>query len=125
MRLGRQNGLRWLTMLTCNTLRDVNFQTYLNQNKLPSIIGPDMHLLLSAETIMSGNNLTGEYYAQNLKNGQFFPTAWFKALRDTIAKNTTKPDTNRVARVIGHSACFNDKLNDWVDPDTNFSFLSN
>lgn len=74
---------------------------------------------------MSGTENTALFYAQNLKKGETIPNAWYKALRDSIAKASTKPDGNRVARVIGHPPCFSDKLMDWQDPDTGINSASN
>lgn len=126
MRLGGSgpNGLRWLTMLTCNTLRDQNLQTYINRNYLPLIIGNNLHLLLSAETIMSGTEETTRLYAQKLKKGDTIPDAWVNALKESISKASEPPSGPRVARILGHPPCLNDKLMDWQDPDTGITSRS-
>jgi hypothetical protein len=117
MRLGAGGTLRWMTMLTCNTLRDQNIQSYSSAGGLGTIINDNLHLLLSANTVMSGTENTTAFYAANLKKKMTFPTAWYKALRDSIAKASTQPSGTRVAKVMGHQPCFNDQLMSWQDPD--------
>ena len=115
MHLGAGGTLRWMTMLTCNTLRDQNIQTYINAQWLGTIINDNLHLLLSANTIISGTENTTAYYAANLKKKQTFPNAWYSALRQSLKGGSLSGP--RVAKVMGHNPCFGDKLMDWQDPD--------
>lgn len=116
MHLGAGGTLRWMTMLTCNTLRDQNVQTYTSRGWLSTIINDNLHLLLGANTIMSGSENTTAFYAANLKKKQTIPTAWYGALRQSL-KGSTLTGGPRVAKVMGHQPCFNDKIVDWQDPD--------
>ncbi len=118
MQLGIGGALRWMTMLTCNTLRDQNIQTYINAGWMDTIINDDLHLLLSANTLMSGTPNTTAFYAANLKNKLTFPAAWYKALRTSLAQGSAPPSGTRVAKVMGHQACFNDQLMNWQTPDS-------
>jgi hypothetical protein len=115
MRLGAGGNLRWMTMLTCDTLRDQNISTYVNRGWMSTIINDNLHLLLGANTIISGSQNTTSFYAANLKKKQTIPSAWYNALRDSLKGATLSGP--RVAKVMGHNPCFGDKLMDFVDPD--------
>ena len=126
MRLGAPgpNGLRWMTLVTCNTLRDQNIQTYLNQGWMDLIISANLHLLLGSETTISVNDDTMKYYAQNLKNGETLVNAWYHAVRRADTECSPPPSGTRVVRIMGRQPCFGDKLMDWSDPEEGISSTS-
>lgn len=125
MRLGAgPNALRWATFYTCNTLRSENIASYNNHSMLNLIMDDNLHLLLGAQTIISGNPNTAKYYAENLKNEMTIPNAWYEALRRAIQIAPNKPNGIRTARVLGHQPCFTDKLMDWSYPDQGISSQS-
>src|ERR1035441_3825777 len=86
-----------------------------NHQGVGTIINDNLHLLLSANTIISGTENTTAYYAANLKKKQTFPNAWYSALRQSLKGGSLSGP--RVAKVMGHNPCFGDKLMDWQDPD--------
>src|SRR5665213_297126 len=68
-------NLRFMAILACNTLRDDNYNSMLNQGALP--IGNNLHLLCSASTFVGCGDVGG-LWAYNMTKSSFFGLAVLK-----------------------------------------------
>jgi hypothetical protein len=111
------NGLRWMSILTCNNLVDPVFEDCYNKEVLP--VNDYLHLLLGAKTFSYMVPGFGYHYSHAL-TGQGMLTmsvkdAWFYAGQQTQSQN---PSISVHFRVIGWPACFGDTLESYSDPDS-------
>jgi hypothetical protein len=121
-----KNGLRWMTILSCDMLNPGNVTSMANHGKLPD--NEDLHLLLGATTPTYAVPLFGADYATNLL---FNTTIWQSlqnagrvAYADQDANPILHPQmTNKVTfRVMGYQSCINDSLFLYNDPDPNTAY---
>jgi len=126
LRLGSPgtNGLRWMTMFTCSSLRPANINSMSTHGVIGQVITEDLHLLLGMETTIVETPRTGWNYATNLVAEQTFPNAWFNALRSSLSLVSPPPTNTVVARVLGWNPCFDDTLHYYNDPDTSQGIFS-
>jgi hypothetical protein len=113
------NGLRWMAILACNTLRDQNYQSMLNRGVLP--INQNLHLLCSTSTYASAAPDVGKYFARRMIFGTFglgpqtVKRSWFLGGSEGY-KYTFGITNTTVFRVAGWEDCFDDKLAEYSSP---------
>jgi Family of unknown function (DUF6345)/FlgD Ig-like domain/Bacterial Ig domain len=120
------NGLRWMTILSCNMLAPANITSMANHSILPD--NDDLHLLLGATTVTYAIPTFGVYYATNL----LFNTPIWNSFQDAgqVSYNEAHQNpilapqmTNTVTfRVMGYQSCIGDRLFLYNDPDPNTSY---
>ena len=115
------NGLKWMTILSCNTLFPANVTSMANNSKLPD--NQYLHLLLGNTTVSYSAPDFGLLYASNLVFNTTIWTSYQNACRDAYsgavsrgAKNLTNAAS---VRVMGFQSCINDTLFQYSDPDPN------
>ncbi|HTD66336.1 MAG TPA: FlgD immunoglobulin-like domain containing protein [Candidatus Limnocylindria bacterium] len=115
-------NLRWVGWIGCNLLRDQNYQSMYNQQVLP--INPNLHLFLSAKTILYlDGKLAANWAAYMTKGAGFGPEtirrSWFLAGAYTFGNGQGIPSgTTIIYRVAGWPNCMNDKLLLYAAPGT-------
>lgn len=120
------NGLRWMTLVSCNTLYPANVTSMANNSKLPD--NGSLHLLLGCSTTEYPVPLLGIYYASNLVFDVTIWNSFVKAGQDSYAYAYKKPAshtfmTNSVSfRVMGLDSCIGDGVHVYNDPDYNTTF---
>lgn len=117
-----ENGLRWMSLFTCSSLRPANVTSMINRGFMTTIITENLHLLLGTETVILETPRSGWMYATNLVAEQTIPDAWYNALRNSlIIANNAHPGSvtgTVTSRVLGWNPCFNDTIHYFNDPDT-------
>jgi hypothetical protein len=121
------DGLRWMTLLVCNTLYPANVTSMANNSRLPD--NANLHLLLGASSFMYGTPYLGILYASNMVFDVAIKTSFENAGRAAYAKAYASGAaaqatmTNSVTfRTMGYNSCINDTLRVYNDPDPNTSF---
>jgi hypothetical protein len=121
------DGLRWMTLLVCNTLYPANVTSMANNSRLPD--NANLHLLLGASSFMYGTPYLGILYASNMVFDVAIKTSFENAGRAAYAKAYASGAaaqatmTNSATfRTMGYNSCINDTLRVYNDPDPNTSF---
>jgi hypothetical protein len=112
------NGLRWMSILTCNNLVSSVYQDCYDKEVLP--VNDSLHLLCGSKTAVYIVSNFGLKYSAALTGGggvsrTTVKEAWFYAGTQTQARN---PSVSVRFRVIGWPACFDDDLVNYQDPDS-------
>jgi hypothetical protein len=108
--------LRWMGILACNILAEMNFYNMWLEQRLP--IEDDFHLLCSGSTVIYFNEAIGQEWARRMVKKNTVVESWFAAGRETykFAKPGSIPNPVRF-RVAGWDSSFADRLNSYVIPD--------
>ncbi len=120
------NGLKWMTILSCNMLRPANVTSMINNSKMPD--NDSLHLLLGATTVTYATWDLGLLYASNLVSNisiwNSLQNAGTAAYQEAYANPINKSlMTNAVTfRVMGYQSCIGDTLFQYNDPDPNTSY---
>ncbi len=119
------NGLKWMTILSCNSLRPANVDSMLNAQRFPAN-GDELHLLMGATTFTYSVPLLGIMYASNMVFNVTIANAWrdagiaaYKDAKDTGMLGMTNAVT---FRVMGYDSCVGDTLYQFNDPDSGTTF---
>jgi hypothetical protein len=120
------DGLRWMTILSCNMLFPANVTSMINHSKMPD--NDNLHLLLGATTTTYAVNTFGAYYATNLLDNASIWNSFQNAGTVSFSEAYTFPQlragmTNTVTfRVMGYNSCIGDSLFLHNDPDQNTAY---
>ena len=110
------NGLRWMTILACNVLRQQNYNSMRQYDKIP--VNENLHLLLGFSSTGYADPNLGKYYASYMvyTNAPII-TSLVSACHDAYTKNP-RGITNAVTiGVTGWDSCMQDRLTLYNDPD--------
>lgn len=107
--------LRWVGAIVCNLLRDANYQSILNKQRLP--LEDDFHLLCGASTVMSVVPEFSDVLTRKLREGSTIADSWFYAGARAHALVTSGITNDVYFRVVGWTSCFSDSLTSYTDPD--------
>ena len=90
------NGLKWMALLACSSLHQVNWQSMQNQNIKP--YNSNLHMILGADTEIELDSRTAQYWADYMiGNPNATPTprlpmpiraAWYQAASDAYHFNS-------------------------------------
>lgn len=108
-------GLRWMTIHACSVLKPENITSMKNNNKLP--INEDLHLLMGGGTTIHACPAIGRLYASNLVADVPIPEAWYNTGKGAYQLAHGGVTNIVTYRTIGWTACFNDTLSLYNDPD--------
>ncbi len=115
------NGLRWVSILTCNNLIDHVYQDCYDKEVLP--VNDDLHLLCGAKTsVFIVSNFGLKYSAALTGRGgvtrRTVAESWFYAGQQSQGIQPGGPHVTVQFRVIGWPNCFNDDLLNYQTPDS-------
>ncbi|HOF71272.1 MAG TPA: DUF6345 domain-containing protein [Verrucomicrobiota bacterium] len=115
------NGLRWMSILTCNNLVNSVYQDCYDKEVLP--VNDYLHLLCGAKTSVFIVSAFGLHYSAALTGGggvqrRTVKESWFYAGTKTQGFQPGGPHVTVQFRVIGWPACFTDDLVTYSDPDS-------
>jgi len=118
------NGLKWMTILSCNMLRPENITSMANASRLPR--NDNLHLLLGASTYTYAFPTLGIAYASNLVFRATIQESWINGCQSAYreaqllgARGMTNPVT---VRVMGLRSCMEDRLYQYNEPDPDTAF---
>ena len=119
------SGLKWMTILSCNSLRPANVTSMLNAQRFPAN-GDELHLLMGATTETYFVPILGIMYASNLVFNVPIANSWVNGATSAYAdaRNSGMVGmTNTVTfRVMGYDSCIGDTLSQFNDPDPGTTF---
>ena len=109
-------GLRWMTILACDTLIQANYNSMNSHSKIP--VNSNLHLLLSGSSVIWFAPDLGKNYAFNLLYGnETIINSWYGAGTQTY-QYQNKGITNNVSfAYTGSPACIYDSLQSYEDSD--------
>jgi hypothetical protein len=121
-----RDGLRWMTILSCNMLFSNNITSMANNSKLPN--NENLHLLLGFNSFSYGSPFLGVNYASNLVMQATIWNSFASSCAITYAEAAKNPAARNsmtngvIARVMGQENCISDTLYFYHDPDFNTAF---
>jgi hypothetical protein len=115
------NGLRWMSILSCNNLIDHVYQDCYDKEALP--VNDDLHLLCGAKSaVFIVSNFGLKYSAALTGRGgvtrKTVAESWFYAGAQSQGIQPGGPHLTVHFRVIGWPNCFNDDLIDFQSPNS-------
>ena len=122
------NGLQWMGILACNSLRQGNWNSMRSASRLP--INSNLHLILGANSVIWTGYHVGSYWAKYMtvgKNGSGpmqIGTAWTTGVRDAYAETRFNYTNAMSMSVAGASACQNDSLQTNSSPGSTTFYTS-
>ena len=108
------NGLQWMGILACNSLRQGNWNSMRSASRLP--INSNLHLILGANSVIWTGDHVASYWAKYMtigKNGSApyqIQAAWYQGARDVYAETKFNYTNAITMSVAGDSACQGDTL---------------
>jgi hypothetical protein len=113
-------NLRWMAILTCNNLHEINYQDMWEKFRLP--VNEQLHLLLGCSTTVYMVSSFGRIFGDQLSRGTSVREAWFHAGRATQHVNNPHPTEPVRFRVVGWLSCWNDTIYNWSEPEPEEGF---
>jgi hypothetical protein len=114
------NGLRWMTILSCDMFHPANITSMANNGLLPD--NSNLHLFQGFSTITYANPYLGYLYASNLVTGISIPNSLVNAATQAFTVRTAGMTNSVSVRVMGYNSCIGDTLYLWSDPDPNTAY---
>jgi hypothetical protein len=108
------NGQRWMTIVSCNTLKPENTSS-MGSSRMP--VSSDLHLLMGCETKVWMSQTLGLLYATDLVTSNTIPNSWYDAGQRTYQRDPPATTETLYFRIAGWQDCFNDTLLSYADPD--------
>jgi hypothetical protein len=115
------NGLRWMTILACDTLQQSDYNSMKSHSKIPA--NSNLHLLLSASSVIYFAPDIGNNYANNLTFGQqHIIDAWYNAGSQTYSYQNKSVTNNVSFAYTGDGNCLNDTLQSYQSPGAGLQY---
>jgi hypothetical protein len=113
------NGLKWMAIAACNSLRGDNWQSMQNAGIVP--FNGNLHLLLGTDSVVWTSPHVTSYWAKYMLKGANGPPmgildAWYQGPHDAYAETHFNYTNTMIFSASGDSACQDDKLQTYSDP---------
>ena len=108
------NGLKWMGILACNSLRQNQWRSMQSANRSP--INGNLHLILGGNSILWTGDHVASYWAKYItlgKNGSApwqIEAAWYQGARDAYAETKYNYTNAIIFAAAGDAACQTDTL---------------
>jgi hypothetical protein len=130
MNLGNSvtNGLSWMAIAACNSLRQSQWVNMQNSGVHPYNSG--LHLLLGTDSVVYTDDHIMQKWAQYMTKGKgtnapmTIGDAWINAAKDAYAATKFNYVITMKFAVAGDSACLNDKMSSTSTPGGSWSYTS-